>query len=189
MSKKDKKKYTLELTKDQLYMVARCVEDCTRFAAGQLGMSNTLMEIGCDCPFEVGGMIETAVKERVTPGLMKNESYGWSGGCCENDYQRKFIARGYALYREILHYLSVERHNEDPEKYGFDVYLSDTLTCEEGGELPKINESESVREYLLNEEKKAIKAYKKNSGDTDAKTKAAVIGGLINELDKSKKIK
>ena len=49
----------------------------------------------------------------------------------KDEHQRKFIAKTYAIYREILH-----------KVVNNGVYKYPTLTCEEGGELPIIEEVE-----------------------------------------------
>ena len=76
----------------------------------------------------------------VTPELGRGASYGWNGGLCPNENQRKFLAETYYLYREIYHQLTI-----DSAKYkdmGWNVYLGDTLTCCESGESIKIERIE-----------------------------------------------
>lgn len=133
-------KYLLEVDREQLTLIARCVEDCSRFAAGQVGMDNTLWTIG-DFSTNINEARELlrTIKPYITPGLHPDESYGWSGAGCDNVSQRKFIARTYGLYREILHFLAVEDDNNQ-----WNVYRSETLTCEDGGELPKISKCQTV---------------------------------------------
>lgn len=121
-------KYQLTVTEEQLLLVARCVEDCCRFASGQMGLDNTA-SISLNC-CEIREILEQA-KPFMTPDLPHNASYGWSGGSCKNDGQRKFIAQTYAIYREIYHKVALARKVDN-------VYTSETLTCEEGGELPII---------------------------------------------------
>ena len=72
----------------------------------------------------------------VTPQLRRGESYGWNGRKCPNDNQRKFIAETYYLYREIYHQLTLEtaKHKD----IGWNVYLGETLTCDESGEPIKV---------------------------------------------------
>ena len=72
----------------------------------------------------------------VTPHLERGASYGWDGGSCPNDNQRKFIAETYYLYREIYHQLTLEtaKHKD----IGWNVYLGKTLTCDESGEPIKL---------------------------------------------------
>ena len=125
------KKYRITLTKEQLMLIADCVEDCHRFACGQTDLFNT---IGC---IKSSDMI-LEVKERlrilshfVNPELPPNASYDWAGNGCKDKFQRKFIAQTYAIYREILH-----------KVVNNGVFTSPTLICEESGELPIIEEVE-----------------------------------------------
>ena len=76
----------------------------------------------------------------VTPLLGRGESYGWDGGYCPYDYQRKFIAETYYLYREIYHQLTLEasKHRD----MCWNVYLDETLTCNESGEPIKVERIE-----------------------------------------------
>ena len=76
----------------------------------------------------------------VTPQLECGASYGWNGGACPNDNQRKFLAETYYLYREIRHQIAL-----DEAKYkdiGLNVYLGETLTCDESGEPIKVERIE-----------------------------------------------
>ena len=68
----------------------------------------------------------------VTPLLGRGASYGWDGRLCPDDNQRKFIAETYYLYREIYHQLTLEaaKHKD----MDWNVYLGETLTCDESGE-------------------------------------------------------
>ena len=68
----------------------------------------------------------------VTPELEHGAPYGWNGGSCPNDNQRKFLAETYYLYREIYHQLTIEAATR--KDIGWNVYLGDTLTCNESGE-------------------------------------------------------
>ncbi len=120
------KKWTIELTEEQLRIMADCVEDCHRFAAGQCDMCNTICRLDNFC--EVRNTLEEQVEPLVAPSG-RGSSYSWNGGTCKNKHQRKFIAMTYGIYREIIHQLTIARglHN---------TYSSPTLTCEEQGELP-----------------------------------------------------
>lgn len=131
--KNTEQKYTLTVTESQLRLIADCVEDMSRFMGGQMELWNATSKLN--------NFIE--LKERlddlhslVTPNLPRNASYGWNGGGCPNKHQEKFIAKTYAIYREIRHRLSVL--NKDPNDENYNVYDSSTLTCKLGGELPKI---------------------------------------------------
>ena len=133
MKKKQEQKYRLTVTEHQLRLIAACVEDLHRFMGGQMEMSHTVSML------DNWKEIEDKLRELhplVVPNLPFNACYGWSGGSCTNDWQRKFLAETYCIYREIIHRLTVENHKDED---GFwNVYLGETLTCEEGGELPKI---------------------------------------------------
>lgn len=129
---KKQRKYTLTVTEDQLLLIAQCVEDCHRFAAGQMEMQNTT------CMTRDMHEFQKKLRELqhyMTPELREGSSYKWSGIGCPDEYQRKFIARTYCIYREILHRLhTINRKPSDD----WDVYNNPTLTCEEGGPLPVI---------------------------------------------------
>ena len=119
------KKYQIILTEEQLMLMARCVEDCSRFAAGQTELYNVLRSID---------MYDLSLRKKlqdlqplVTPGLGCGASYDWSGSGCPNEEQRKFIAHSYYLYREIYH-----QHN--PAEGIDNVYTSETLRCKDSGE-------------------------------------------------------
>ena len=72
----------------------------------------------------------------VTPHLVRGASYGWNGGSCPDDNQRKFLAETYYLYREIYHQLTLEAANH--KNMGLNVYLGETLTCKDSGEPIKV---------------------------------------------------
>ena len=131
--KNDEQKYTLTVTESQLRLIADCVEDMSRFMGGQMELWNATRRLD--------NFIE--LKERredlhslVAPDIPRNASYGWNGGRCPNKNQEEFIAKTYAIYREIRHRLRVL--NKDLNDENYNVYDSPSLTCELGGELPKI---------------------------------------------------
>lgn len=134
------KKYQITVTEEQLMLMAHCVEDCSRFAAGQTELYNVLRSID---------MYDLSLRKKlqdlqplVTPGLGRGASYGWSGSGCPNEEQRKFIARSYHLYREIYH-----QHNLAE---GIDnVYTSETLRCKDSGESIQVK----VIDYGTNEKR------------------------------------
>lgn len=128
------KKYRLELTEHQLMLLARCTEDCSRFIAGQTEMWNSTSYTLKD-----GVKLRESLKDLqpfVTPDLPNGASYGWDGGSCENEDQRKFIAETYYLYREIYHKVTTERNKE--VDMGYNVYLGSTLRCKDSGEPIKV---------------------------------------------------
>lgn len=125
-------KYKITLSERQLLLVSKCVEDCHRFAAGQTELWNTISSFNVKDFSELRDKLQE-LQPLVTPELGRCASYGWSGSGCKDRYQRKFIAETYPIYREILHFFSVKNQDND-------VYSSNTLTCEEGGSLPIIEE-------------------------------------------------
>lgn len=128
------KKYQITLTEKQLMLMARCVEDCSRFAAGQTELLNTLLSTFFNSRLSTDRYLYFVLLEKlrdlqllVTPSLGRGASYGWNGSGCPNEEQRKFIAQSYYLYREIYH-----QHNLAE---GIDnVYTSETLRCKDSGE-------------------------------------------------------
>ena len=131
------KKWRIELTEHQLMLLAKCVEDCHRFIGGQMELSNST-----SCLTHHLELSEELSKLQplVTPRLGRGASYGWNGGSCPNEDQRKFLAETYYLYREIYHQITL-----DEAKYkdiGLDVYLGETLTCDESGEPIKVERIE-----------------------------------------------
>ena len=121
------------MTESQLRLIAKCVEDCSRFASGQTEMGNTIGYLRNSS--SIMDVLRT-VKPIVTPGLEPNASYGWNGGNCPRKLQRGFIAKTYYLYREILHCLTVERNKE--VDMSWDVYLGETLRCADSGDPIKL---------------------------------------------------
>ena len=130
-------KWRIELTEHQLRLMAQCVEDCHRFIGGQMELSNSTSCLK-HCR-HLGEELRT-LQPFVTPELGRGASYGWNGGSCPNDHQRKFIAETYYLYREIYHQLTLElaKHKD----MGWNVYLDETLTCNESGEAIKVERIE-----------------------------------------------
>ena len=131
------KKWQIEPTEHQLLLMAQCVEDCHRFICGQMGLSNSTA-----CRKQYRELSEELDKLQpfVTPLLGRGAFYGWNGGSCPDDNQRKFIAETYYLYREIYHQLTLEtaKHKD----MGWNVYLGETLTCDESGDPIKVERIE-----------------------------------------------
>ena len=132
------KKWRIELTEHQLGLMAQCVEDCHRFIGGQMELINStsfLKHHHQELWEELGKL-----KPLVTPLLERRADYGWDGGSCPDDNQRKFLAETYYLYREIYHQLTIEaaKHKD----MSWNVYLGETLTCNESGEPIKVERIE-----------------------------------------------
>ena len=127
------KKWRIELTEHQLQLIAKCVEDCHRFIGGQMELNNST---SCLKHYRELSEELDKLQQFVTPELGRGASYGWNGGSCPNENQRKFLAETYYLYREIYHQLTVEATKH--KNMDWNVYLSDTLTCNESGEPIKL---------------------------------------------------
>ena len=129
--------WRLALPEHQLRLIANCVEDCHRFICGQMELSNST---ACLKHGRHLGEILDTLQPFVTPELGRGASYGWDGSTCPDDNQRKFIAETYYLYREIYHQLTIEaaKHKD----MGYNVYLGETLTCNESGEPIKVEKIE-----------------------------------------------
>lgn len=126
-------KWRIELTEHQLLLMAQCIEDCHRFIGGQMELSNSTscLTRHLELSEELGKL-----QQFVAPNLGRGASYGWSGGSCPNENQRRFLAETYYLYREIYHQITIEdAKNKD---IGWNVYLGETLTCDESGEPIKV---------------------------------------------------
>ena len=131
------KKWRIELTEHQLRLIANCVEDCHRFIAGQMELSNST---ACLKHYRHLGEELATLQPFVTPELERGVSYGWNGGSCPDENQRKFIAETYYLYREIKHKIVVE--NAKYKDMYWNVYHDETLTCKDSGEPIKVERIE-----------------------------------------------
>ena len=129
----EEKKWRIELTEHQLMLMAKCIEDCSRFIGGQMELSNstTCLKHGRHLGEELDRL-----QPFVTPELGCGASYGWNGGSCPDENQRKFIAETYYLYREIYHQVTLDKAKD--KDMDWNVYLGETLTCKDSGEPIKV---------------------------------------------------
>ncbi|MBM3186030.1 MAG: hypothetical protein FJZ67_07000 [Bacteroidetes bacterium] len=101
------KKYKIELSEQQMRLVADCLEDVSRFSAGQCEMRYTIEEMLKGLPFdeqmkrrkEVENLLKQ-VKRVLLPDLEDNASKGYNG--------TDFIGNTYQIYRTILHQLAMD---------------------------------------------------------------------------------
>lgn len=128
-------KYQITCSKEQLMMIANAMEDWHRFLGGQCEMQNATMHLPCGDYHAAQYALNEYVRPHIVPELGRGAYYKWNGGSCPNEYQRKAIAMSYGIYREIRHFMAV-LNNQD------NVYTSETLTCEEQGELITIKQIE-----------------------------------------------
>ena len=129
MSKEEK--FTITCSEEQLRLIANAVEDWSRFLSGQCEMHNATLML--ENHRELYEELNKNVHPLVTPLLPRNASYGWNGGNCPNEHQKKAIAMSYGIYRQILHFFAMQKKDNN-----WNVYRSETLTCPEQGELIKI---------------------------------------------------
>lgn len=131
------KKYKVTLTERQIQTIIECVEDVHRFIGGQVELSNATSML--DNMNEVQETLRNELYPLVVPELRQkygmNASYGWNGGSCPNEHQKKFLAETYYIYRELRHQLTVRRNSGE-----WNVYNSPTLRCEDSGEPIKVEE-------------------------------------------------
>ena len=125
-----KKKYIIELTEEQYSLIAFCVESVHRISVGQVE------ELDGIVPKKIDRELFLKLKEQAFPELSFNQSYKWSGGH-PNEAFSHFQAATYAIYREMLHALTV---NEGIDN----VYRSPTLRCD-GVDLPIITIKEEQK--------------------------------------------
>lgn len=109
----EEKLYNLVVNEEQLQLIAMCVEDCSRFAAGQFGMSNTTAYANFNSKYEFDtDAVREIEKMRLIPNLDRASYLRYNS--------TPFIGNTYQIYREIYHYIAI--------KYNWDnVYSSGTL--------------------------------------------------------------
>lgn len=128
------KKWRIELNEHQLRLIAKCVEDCHRFIAGQMELSNSTI---CLERHSVLWEELDKLQPLVTPEISKGSCYSWSGNSCTNKDQRKFIAETYYIYRKIYEEITKNRAITEHFPLG-NKYLSETLRCKDSGEPIKV---------------------------------------------------
>ncbi len=103
------KKYMIELTEEQMKLVANCLEDISRFASGQTNLNFTISEMTKDLPFEeqinrrdYSEQYLKQLKRILLPELSEHASNGYN--------KTEFIGNTYQIYRTILHKLAVDNN-------------------------------------------------------------------------------
>lgn len=103
------KKYKIELTEEQMLLVANCLEDISRFASGQWEMRFTIEEMVRGLEFDEQikrrDLAEEHLKQTkrvLLPEMHYNGSKSYNGS--------DFIGNTYQIYRTILHCIAVENN-------------------------------------------------------------------------------
>jgi hypothetical protein len=95
------KLYNLVVNEEQLRLIAMCVEDCSRFAAGQFGMSNTTSYANIGTPYEFDtDSVREIENMRLIPQLSRASYLKYNS--------TPFVGNTYQIYREIYHYLAIK---------------------------------------------------------------------------------
>ena len=118
------KRYTIELSEEQMRLVSDCLEDISRFASGQWELRWTIEEmlkgLSFDEQMERRREVEELLKQvrRVLlPGVLDNASLGYNS--------TEFIGNTYQIYRTILHRLAVD--NSWNNVYSYPALPSGTM--------------------------------------------------------------
>ena len=101
-------KYTIELSEEQMSVIAQCLEDVSRFASGQCAMQNTIEAMVKGLPFEEqikrrdeAEELLRRTKRVLLPEISDNSSKGYNG--------TDFIGNTYQIYRTILHQFAKDK--------------------------------------------------------------------------------
>lgn len=135
--------YQITVNREQLLLIANCLEDISRFATGQPELRNTISSLlarhddSCEKRDEIEEHLY-AIKRIVYPELGRNASYGYDGGNQDDDVRKRLIGNTYQIYRELLHFLAVNENWNN-------VYNSITL---ESGNLGGIKVNKILNQKL-----------------------------------------
>lgn len=105
--------YQIIVNREQLLLIANCLEDISRFAAGQPELNHsvtTLLSRDCDSSSKRNEIQEHlyAIKKIIYPELDRNAYYGYEGGDQIDSIRKNLIGNTYQIYREILHFLALQ---------------------------------------------------------------------------------
>jgi hypothetical protein len=110
------KKYKIELTEEQMSLIAQCLEDCSRFASGQWQMKGTITEMLKDLDIyeqtmreELADMYLKFAKRALLPEMSDSSSKGYNG--------TEFIGNIYQIYRTILYQLAIDNNHNNVYSY------------------------------------------------------------------------
>jgi hypothetical protein len=118
------KKYTIELSEEQMRLISDCMDDVSRFAAGQWQLRSTIEEMLRGLPFEeqmkrrneAEELLKQA-KRVLLPDFADNQSFGYNS--------TEFIGNTYQITRTILYQLA--KDNDWDNVYSSPALASGTL--------------------------------------------------------------
>lgn len=103
------RKYKIELSEEQIRLVADCLEDVSRFASGQWELRNTIQNMVGELTFEeqmnrskLAEKNLRQIKRVLLPEIPDNGSMGYDGS--------EFVGNTYQIYRTILHQLAIDNN-------------------------------------------------------------------------------
>lgn len=118
------KKYTIELSEEQMRLISDCMDDVSRFASGQWQLRTTLNEMLKGLPFEEwlerrdqAEELLRQAKRVLLPDFVDNQSYGYNS--------TEFIGNCYQIYRTILYQLAMD--NNWDNVYSYPALASGTM--------------------------------------------------------------
>ena len=113
----NKQLYKITLTREQLMLISRCVEDICRFASGDMTLQHTTETLIDDMDrteslgirsFIAENMI--SIRTRLFPDLEDFEYIDYHGGSADRINRKRLIGNTYQIYRSILHQLAIDEN-------------------------------------------------------------------------------
>lgn len=133
------KRFVIEFSEKQLDILSRCVEDISRFLAGQMELSNTIdrfINNGADVDKKGAKDLLRLLRRLLHPELEREGGdHGWTGHGAPEP-KNEYIAETYQIYRTLYYFLTKAKTWSNEAN----VYNSPALTLK-GHEQP----------YLVNE--------------------------------------
>jgi hypothetical protein len=118
------KRYTIELSEEQMRLISDCMDDVSRFAAGQWQLRSTIEEMLRGLPFEEqmkrrneAEELLRQAKRVLLPDFADNQSFGYNS--------TEFIGNTYQITRTILYQLA--KDNDWDNVYSSPALPSGTL--------------------------------------------------------------
>lgn len=113
----NKQLYKITLTREQLMLISQCVEDISRFAAGDMDLQHTIDTLINDMDgAETLGIRSfiinnsRAIRRRLFPDLGDYEHIGYDGGSKDKINRKRLIGNTYQIHRSILHQLAIDEN-------------------------------------------------------------------------------